>query len=116
MCGIRIRAEPGLDTERAFTLNYLIASGLTDPNDLIFAAIPPKTPPGIFVMHTLREWAFSKLFQLYAFNDDPDNSHTYLMGDYILEALVKERPTPEREIAEQILENQKEIIKLLKGR
>ena len=99
MCGVRIRAEPGLDTARTFVLNYLIASGLTEPNNLIFTAIPPKTPPGVFVMHTLREWAFKNLFELYVFNDDTV-PHTYLMGDYVLEALVKERPTPKREIEE----------------
>jgi len=114
MCGVRLEAAPRLDTERNFTLNTIIGTGLTSPNVGYWVAMPPTTPPGVYVLHVFKEWDWLDFFRLYVYNNDTV-PHTYLFGGYTLAVLLKPRPKPSREIEEEILESQTEMLNLIGG-
>jgi len=96
-CGIRIESDPNFDTKEYFTVNN-IALGLSRPEILVYASVPPVSPAGIYGVRIVSPWVWQKWLRLYLFNLDsiPHRvfAHTYHM------AVLKE---PRREI-EKVIE------------
>lgn len=68
-CGIRMEAYPEFDTGDFFTVNN-IASGLSRSEILVYAMVPPATPPGWYSVRVPSAWVWEKWMRLYLFNTD----------------------------------------------
>jgi len=92
-CGIRIESEPEFDTDTFFTVNNL-ALGATRPEILVYATIPPVTPPGLYGLRILSPWVWKKWLRLYLFNPDSIPHRVLFHGYHI--AVLKE---PRKEVS-----------------
>ena len=101
-CGIRLEQNPGLDLGTDFTV-MTIAMGLSRPEVLVYATIPPTTPPGWYAVRICSQWPFKDWMRLYVFNSDTV-PHTMLGHSYHLAVLKEKRRdesiVPLKEIAE----------------
>jgi len=89
-CGIRIECDPEFDTDTFFTVNTM-ALGLTRPEILVYALVPPATPAGVYSVRIVNPWAWNKWLRLYLFNTD-SIPHRVLGHGYHLAVLKEERP------------------------
>ncbi len=92
-CGIRVRADPGLDTGRTQTISNTVLGGGYIPNRIWWASIPPITLPGIYTLNLVREVPWMNFIEFYVFNADTV-SHTFISGGYTMAVLLNERPIP----------------------
>ena len=69
LCGWRLEAHPGLDTDNIFTVANT-AIGLSRTDVLSYASIPPVTPAGIFMIRICGPWVFNEWMRIYAINTD----------------------------------------------
>lgn len=115
LCGIRLEAGPNLDTERLFTVALLILGGATVPTPPIYVRIPPDVPLGTYIITSNKEWSWQRFLRFYVFNEDTV-PHTCLGFGWTLAILDKERPTPSRDLEEEILKSQQELTSLIKAR
>ena len=101
-CGIRMELNPNLDTGTDFTLTN-IALGLSRPEPLIYATVPPVTPLGWYTIRLCSQWPFMKWMRLYVFNSDTV-PHAMLGHAYHLAVLKEKRKdesiVPLKEMAE----------------
>ena len=101
-CGIRMEQNPNLDTGTDFTVTN-IGSALSRPEQIIYAAIPPVTPPGWYMVRVCSQWPFMKWMRLYVFNSDTV-PHIMLFHTYHLAVLKEKRKdesiVPLKQIAE----------------
>ncbi len=106
-CGIRLKADPDLDTGRTQTINTMILSGGYTPTRTAWASIPPTTPQGIYILKYVSETPWLNFLESYIFNNDTI-PHRYISGGYVMAVLTKERPEPADEaILELIKEKQR---------
>ena len=92
-CGIRIEADPEFDTGDFFTVNN-IALGATHSEILVYALVPPTTPPGMYGVRILSPWIWKKWLRLYLFNTD-SVPHRVIAHGYHIAVLKEERPKEE---------------------
>ncbi|MHA1262693.1 MAG: hypothetical protein ACTSSA_11500 [Candidatus Freyarchaeota archaeon] len=70
-CGIRLRAEPYLDTENKLTVELMTLGNLVEPwVGTVFATMPPDTPPGVYVLRSEKEWPWVESIKITLFNTD----------------------------------------------
>jgi len=89
-CGIRVEQNPALDTGTDFTTTN-IALGLSRPEILIYASVPPVTPLGWYTIRLCSQWPFTKWMRLYVFNSDTV-PHTMFGHAYHIAVLKEPRP------------------------
>jgi len=75
LCGIRIEANPELDTDDFYTVNRLTALGLINAPFPFTGFQPPQTPAGIYAVASFKEWAWKDWLNLYVFNTDTVERH-----------------------------------------
>jgi len=101
-CGLRLELNPNFDTGTDFTVAAMAIS-LSRPEPLIYAAVPPVTPPGWYTIRVCSQWPFIGWMRLYVFNSDTV-SHTMLGHAYHLAVLKEKRKdesiVPLKEMAE----------------
>ncbi len=82
-CGIRIESAANLDTEESFTVQNL-SLGVTRPENLVYALMPPYTPHGLYGIRIVSPWIWKSWLRLYLINTDsvPHRvlGHTYHMA------------------------------------
>lgn len=89
LCGVRLRWEPGYDSKNDFTVfNVALGSAISDP--LVYARIPPATPPGIYILHIPSFWVGMTSLQFSVFNSD-SAPHYFLGHGYIIAANTKKK-------------------------
>jgi len=82
-CGLKFRWGPEtLDTGTTFVVSR-IALGLTRPEEISYALVPPHTPPGIYVIRIPSAWKWESFFELYVINTD-SVPHTCIAVGYLL--------------------------------
>jgi len=91
LCGIRIRTEPSLDTQRTQIINTAVLGGGYSPNIVGWASMPPTTLPGNYVMQLVRAVPWMNFIEFHMFNNDTV-PHRFLIGGYTMAVLLKERP------------------------
>lgn len=84
-CGIRIESAPSFDTEENFTVQNL-ALGVTRPEPLVYALLPPHTPDGTFAVRIVSPWLWKSWLNLYLINTD-DIPHRVIGHTYHMAAL-----------------------------
>ena len=89
-CGVRAELNPELDWGHDFTITN-IALGLTRPEALVYAVVPPTTPPGYYGIRVPSAWIFKDWMKLYVFNADAV-PHTCFAQAYHLAVLKEPRP------------------------
>ena len=90
LCGWRLEANPGLDTENNFTVSNT-SLGLSRPDILSYASIPPITPAGVYMIRIGSPWFWTKWMKLYIINTD-SVAHTLFGHAYHIAVLKKPRP------------------------
>ena len=93
-CGIRIESEPHFDLKENFTVNNF-ALGLTRPDILTYAGLPPETPAGLYGIRIVSPWVWQKWLRLYLFNTD-SVPHRVLSHTYHIAVLRKSRKEEEK--------------------
>jgi len=68
-CGIRIESDPNFDTKELFSVNT-VSLVLTRPDILVYVAIPPETPAGLFAIRIGSPWVWQNWLRIYLFNSD----------------------------------------------
>jgi hypothetical protein len=93
-CGIRIESHPNFDTSEDFTVANL-SLGVTRPEILVYALIPPHTPAGLFGLRIVSPWTWKAWLNLYLVNTD-DVPHRVLGHTYHMACLQRSlTPTEE---------------------
>lgn len=90
-CGLRLELNPFLDNEQIWTVNNLISLGLTRPENLVYAIIPPITEDDEYAIRVCSPWIFIEWMRLYIFNPD-DSDHSLLRHEYNIAVLKEPRP------------------------
>jgi len=104
-CGIRLRAEPALDTMRTQTISTVLEGGGYRTNMVAWVSIPPTTPAGIYIMNYVREVPWTKFIEFWAYNTD-SVPHRLLLGGYVLAVLLSERGEPADEALLDLIREQ----------
>lgn len=91
LCGIRYEANPELDTGSDFTVAQLAAVGVQNFPIYITALIPPRTPPGVYMVSQSKEWEWEEWARLYVINTDT-LPHRCLFYGYTMIVLKEPRP------------------------
>lgn len=89
-CGLRIEGSPDFDTGNFFTVQNIML-GLTRPEPLVYALVPPTMPLGYYAVRIPSPWIFKDWMRLYALNTDTV-PHNLLGHSYHIAALKKPRP------------------------
>ncbi len=100
-CGVRMESDPEFDTEEFFTINN-IALGLSRPDILVYAIIPPITPAGFYSIRVGSPWVWKNWMRLYLFNTD-SIPHRVLGHGYHMAVLKKPRKEKEKMIQNVIV-------------
>ena len=108
-CGIRLWADPDLDTARTQTIINTILGGGYSPNRIWWASVPPTTLPGIYTLNLVREVPWLNFVEFYIFNDDTV-PHTFISGGYTMAVLINKRPTPADQELLEVVKKQKGVI------
>ena len=90
-CGLRLELNPFLDNEQIWTVSNLISLGLTNPENIVYAIIPPVTEDGEYAIRVCSPWIFTGWMRLYIFNPD-DSDHNLLRHAYNIAVLKEPRP------------------------
>lgn len=93
-CGIRIESDPEFDTMEDFTVNNM-ALALSRPDPLVYAIIPPVSPPGFYVVRIGSPWVWKKWLKLYLFNSDSVPHRVIYHGYHLVVLREKRKDLPE---------------------
>jgi len=89
--GIVIETDEGYDRKVADSIRNYVNLGQVTPNNMIYAAIPPTTPVGRFVLIQMKEIPWTKTCRLYVFNNS--NVTINCLGyTYIVAYLKQKKP------------------------
>lgn len=91
LCGVRMEADPKVDTERTHSIANFILAGLTAPNVGEFVTIPPTTPAGVFGIHIMKEWPWQSWCKIHIFNSDLAAAHNFLGLGYTMVVIEKDQ-------------------------
>ena len=91
-CGIRIESYPNFDTREDFTVANL-SLGVTRPEILLYALVPPHTPAGLYGLRIVSPWSWKAWMNLYLVNTD-DVPHRVLGHTYHMAVLQRSNSTP----------------------
>ena len=89
-CGWRLEMNPELDTGDVFTVTN-IALGLTAPEVLSYARLPPDMPAGLYLIRIPGPWFFKDWMRMYLINSDTSD-HRAIGHAYHLAVLKEPRP------------------------
>jgi len=104
-CGVRLRAEPTLDTMRTQTISTVLQGGGYRTNMVAWVSIPPTTPPGIYIMNYVREVPWTNFVEFWVYNTD-SVPHRLILGGYVLAVLLSERDEPADEALLDLIKKQ----------
>jgi len=105
-CGMRIRADPDLDTARTQTIATTILGGGYTPNNILWATISPTTLSGLYSINLVRALPWLNFIEFFMFNTDTVD-HAFITGGYILAVLTEERPEPADKAILRLLKEKK---------
>jgi len=108
LCGIRIRTEPSLDTQRTQIINTMALGGGYIPNIVGWASMPPTTLPGNYVMQFVRAVPWMDFIEFYMFNNDTV-PRRFLIGGYTMAVLLQKRPESDTKKLIRLLEEHLKI-------
>ena len=89
-CGIRLMTEPNFDTEDFFTIDKIMV-GIARSEPLVYASVPPETPPGIFIIRVPSFWKGEEYLKISVINTDSAPHTCISIGYHIIATTGKKK-------------------------